>query len=119
MTYAYIAAPGLIPGAVFTPAQPGQLITIFFTGGGLTAPSFAPGEIPLGIASLASSIRVLIDGAELPAEAVQYAGIAPFNPGLYQLNIYVPIGARDGDLSISLEIGGNASPPGSFLTVRR
>jgi uncharacterized protein (TIGR03437 family) len=50
---------------------------------------------------------------------VLYAGVMPFNPGLYQLNFVIPVYAREGDLEIVLMIGSASTPAGAFLTVGR
>jgi uncharacterized protein (TIGR03437 family) len=42
----YIGAPGLLPGATFAPAKPGDVLTLFLTGLGATSPAFAPGILP-------------------------------------------------------------------------
>ena len=58
-------------------------------------------------------------GQPLPDAAWLYAGVTPGNPGLYQLNIQVPADTPDGDYAITLSIGGSASPPGGYITVKK
>ena len=103
-------------GQAFALAYPGEIIQIYATGCGLTDPAFAPGQLPPGGAQV-SGITVNIDGVDLPASAVQYAGVAPLNAGLYQLNVVVPLGTTPGDHSIKVSINGVNSPAGSYLSV--
>ena len=113
-----IAAADLFPGSGFAPAHPKQFVTIYATGFGATSPSFAPGEFPGTLASVTSDVRVQLNGHELPAANVLYAGVTPFSPGLYQLNVLLPDDTPDGDLALVIQIGGLQSPAGAFLTVR-
>ena len=119
VTGAYVGAPGLIAGANFTPGRPDQLVTIYLTGLGDTDPPVAPGEIPQAIARIRASLRITLGGVEIPANRILYAGIAPFNPGLYQINFYIPADAAAGDLPLVMTAGSAVTPPGGFLTVAR
>ena len=53
----------------------------------------------------------------MPPEDILYVGATQGSPGLFQLDMIVPPGTPDGDLSVVLTIGGVASPPGAYLTV--
>lgn len=119
VTGALVGAPGLIAGANFTPGRPDQLVTIYLTGLGDTDPPVAPGEIPQAIARIRASLRITLGGVEVPANRILYAGIAPFNPGLYQINFYIPADAAAGDLPLVVTAGSAVTPPGGFLTVAR
>ncbi len=75
-----------------SPAKPGETVQVFLTGLGAVAPPAADGvaapSSPLSKVSLTSSqLLVYMNGQ--PA-AVQFAGLAPGFPGLYQLNVTVP-----------------------------
>jgi len=102
-------------GAGFAPAYPGEILTIYATGLGLTNPSFGPGQLPPAAAQV-SGLTVSLDGEALDPTAIQYAGVVPQNAGLYQLNIVVPTLAS-GDHSIVMTINGVSSPAGAYLTV--
>ncbi len=119
ITGAYIGAPGLLPGANFTPAKPGDVLTLFLTGLGVTNPAFGPGELPDQIAAVAAVTEVTLGGVPLPAEDLLYAGVTPGYAGLYQLNLRVPEGTPDGDLPLVILVRGVASPGGAYITVSR
>ena len=106
-------------GAEFTPAKPGDYLTLYGTGFGLTAPAFDAGQVPGGIASTVGKAQVTFGGQTLPDAAVLYAGVTPGSPGLNQLNIQVPVDTPDGDYAITLSIAGNPSPVGGYITVKR
>jgi uncharacterized protein (TIGR03437 family) len=75
-----------------SPAKPGETVQVFLTGLGPVKPTVADGvaapSSPLSLVALTSSqLLVYMNGQ--PA-AVQFAGLAPGFPGLYQLNVTVP-----------------------------
>ena len=119
VTGAFIGASGLIAGADFVPAKPGDILTLYATGLGVTNPAFATGELPGGIGSTVGLVTVNLGGANVAAGNVLYAGVAPFLAGVYQVNLRVPDAAPDGDLQVVLRVGGIPTPPGAFLTVKR
>jgi uncharacterized protein (TIGR03437 family) len=112
-----IAPANLFPGSGFGPTQAGRYVTVYATGFGGTSPAVTPGDFPSVIAAATGSVRVLLNGRPLPPESVLYAGVTPGSPGLYQLNILIPADTPAGELTIVIEIGGVASPPGAFLAV--
>jgi uncharacterized protein (TIGR03437 family) len=118
VTNAYIGPSGLIPGAEFRPARPGDIVTIYATGFGPTEPAIPAGAIPQGAAPVRASVTVRLGGRELSPGEILYAGVAP---GLIinQLNIRIPADAPSGELALSITIGGRTSPAGAFLAVER
>jgi len=64
-------------------------------------------------------VQVTLGSAVLNAASVLYAGVAPKNAGLYQLNIRVPDATPDGDQPLLISMNGIASPSGAFITVKR
>lgn len=62
VTYEYIGAPGLIPGANFVPAKPNDLLTFYATGFGLTNPAFEAGQLPDQVAPTVEKVRVTLGG---------------------------------------------------------
>jgi uncharacterized protein (TIGR03437 family) len=116
---AYVGAPDLIPGEVFSPARPGDLISLIATGFGLTDPPVASGEAPAAEAPLPVRPAVALGGVELPAENVVYAGVHPGAPGVYRLDIRLPEDAPEGDLPVTVRVGDASSPGGGYLTVKR
>jgi uncharacterized protein (TIGR03437 family) len=89
-TGAYIGAAGLIPGATFTPAAPGEILTIYGVSFGPTNPATVPGTPPSGAAQSVYTAVVTLGTATLNGSAVFYAGVSPGTAGLYQLNIQIP-----------------------------
>jgi uncharacterized protein (TIGR03437 family) len=77
------------------PIRSGDSLTIFATGLGRTSPAVedgaAAGSDPLSVVNLAPDVT--LDGVAL---AVDYAGLAPGEVGVYQINVRVPGGVRQG-----------------------
>ena len=119
VTYAYVGAMGLIPGVSISPAKPGDILTIYGVSFGPTTPPSVPGTPPSGAAQSAYPYSVKFGSTNLPASAVLYAGVSPGTPGLYQLNIQVPLDTADGDYPIGLTLGGFTTPAGGFVTVKK
>ncbi len=113
------AVTGTPIGPLFTPAKPGEYVALYLTGLGQTDPPVPPGTLAPGAAPAASPASVTLNGRQLAASDILYAGTAPGYAGLYQVNIHLPPDTPDGNLPISLSIGGVATPPGAFLTVRK
>lgn len=116
VTGAYIGAPGLISGATFTPAKPGDYLTLFATGFSATDPSFAPGVLPSGSAPVTASVSIMLGGVTLTPSQILYAGLSQF-AGLYQVNIQVP-NVANGNQPLVITVGGVASPATAFITVQ-
>jgi uncharacterized protein (TIGR03437 family) len=91
------------------PIHPTDYLEIYLTGMGATAPvvnAGTPGPVnPLALVSTPPTVT--LGGAALP---VLYAGMAPGEVGVYQVDVYVPNGAPLG-MSIPLQItqGGAAA----------
>jgi uncharacterized protein (TIGR03437 family) len=113
---ALAGAPGLIPGAMFEPARPNDVVTLYLTGLGETTPRWEPGQFPTGPASANLPVRIQIGGADVE---VIYAGVTPGFFGLYQASFSIPADAQAGDLPVRVTVGGTATPAGGFLTVAR
>ena len=121
-----VGEPGLLPGAAFTPAAPGETVSFFGTGFGATDPPLAAGEIPLralpqsnGQARLIDEVSFSIGGIAVPAADVLYAGSVPCCAGLQQFVVKIPENAADGNLPVTAEIGGVSTPAGPYITVKR
>ena len=117
ITLADIGATGLISGVTFTPAKPGELLTIYGTSFGPTNPAVAPGALPPGAASTTNNPVVTVGTVTLNSSDVLYAGVSPCCAGLYQLNIKVPALA-DGDYPVTLSLGSFNAAVGGYLTVK-
>jgi uncharacterized protein (TIGR03437 family) len=92
-------------------------VSIYMTGLGATTPSYDAGVPPIGIASVSAPASVSLGSLLLPAASVLYAGVAPLNPGLYQLNIQLPVGTPTGNLPLSVTVGTFSTPTGGYLAV--
>ena len=111
LTGALIGASGLLAGATFTPAKPGDYITLFATGFGATDPAFAPGVLPGATGSVTAPVSIQLGGVTLdPKTEVLYVGVSQF-AGLYQVNLRVPDSVTDGDQPLIITVGAAASPP--------
>jgi uncharacterized protein (TIGR03437 family) len=93
------------------PARPGEIIVIFATGLGRTNPRQIDGVIPRAAAPivLMDRLTVSVDGTTLPARSVEYAGITPGYPGLYQINIRLPNSFSAPVVSVRAIIGDRAT----------
>jgi len=114
----YVGSAGLLPGATFAPASPGDILTLYFTGGGTTNPAFAAGELPGKAARVTGTTQVTVGGIAVSSADVLYAGVAPQYAGLYQLNLRLSKDTPDGDQPVVLTIGGVASPAVGFVKVQ-
>jgi uncharacterized protein (TIGR03437 family) len=107
------------PVTADNPAAPGEFISLFATGLGPTATPFEPGQIPTAADQITGSFSITIGGVlrTWPDPDVFYAGVAPFNAGLYQIVVKVPDNAPAGDLPVTMTVDGVSSPDGPFITV--
>ncbi len=118
-TGVFAGSPGLLTGVTFAPAKPGDVLTLYATGLGLTNPSFAAGQLPSTASSIAGDIQVTIGSTTLAKTEVLYAGVTPSAAGLYQVNIHVPLSITSGDQPVQMTVNGIASPSGGYITVKQ
>ncbi|HUB80862.1 MAG TPA: TIGR03118 family protein [Bryobacteraceae bacterium] len=107
-----LAGPTTLITGVTTPVMPGETIVLYGTGFGATSSTPPPNATfpdPLALATLPT---VTIGGA--PATVV-YAGL--IEPGLYQLNVEVPVTLAAGDAAVVAIAGGQQSQANAFLAV--
>ncbi|MBI4874858.1 MAG: hypothetical protein HY822_09535 [Acidobacteria bacterium] len=115
---ALVGDPARMQGA--RPAQPGETITLFGTGFGVTEPVYQAGEIPMAPARLRDPFTVTIGGLTLAAGEVTYAGLSPQSlSALYQFNVRIPATAPDGDVPLSAATGGVRTQSGVVIAVKR
>lgn len=117
VTGGYVGAAGLISGATFTPAKPGDYLTLFATGFGATNPAFDPGVLPSGTPQVTAPVSITLGGVTLAQPDILYVGLSQF-AGLYQVDIQVPAGVADGNQPLVITVGGAASPANAFITVQ-
>jgi uncharacterized protein (TIGR03437 family) len=118
-TGVFVGTPGLLTGGTFAPAKPGDVLTLYATGLGLTNSSFATGQLPGTASSIAGDIEVTIGSTTLAKADVLYAGVTPSTAGLYQINIHLPLSIPSGDQPVKMTISGIASPSGGYITVKQ
>ena len=116
---ALVGTPGLLPDATFAPAKPGDVITLYATGLGVTSPSFAAGELPSQPSPLAGDVSVWVGFARLAPADVLYAGASLTEPGVYEVKIRVPASVADGLQPVRISVNGFASPSGGYIAVQR
>ena len=106
-------------GAAFTPAEPGEFVTLFGTGFGVTEPPLETGQIPGAAVRLANAVAFTFGGIAVPPQDVLYRGASPCCAGLYQFTVRVPADVPDGDATVTAVVQGVSTPEGPYLTVRR
>ena len=106
-------------GAAYTPAEPGEFVTLFGTGFGATEPPLATGQIPGTAVWLANAVAFTFGGIAVPPQDVLYRGASPCCAGLYQFTVRVPADVPDGDATVTATVQGVSTPEGPYLTVRR
>lgn len=74
------------------PARPGEIVVLYATGLGQTAPPVVYAELATKAASIQNQVglQILVGGSQVDAKAVYYAGLAPGFAGLYQINLQLP-----------------------------
>jgi uncharacterized protein (TIGR03437 family) len=110
----YAVPSGLLPpGAPVRAAKPGDVIGLWATGLGPTAPQYPEGQVVTvqtrGILTVPSTVT--IGGKNAP---IDWAGIV--GAGLYQVNFHVPQ-LPPGDASIVLTVNGVPSQPGKYIYI--
>ncbi|MGI8742658.1 MAG: choice-of-anchor V domain-containing protein [Bryobacteraceae bacterium] len=100
------------------PAKPGDILTLYATGLGLTNPAVKPGDLAVGAAPITTPITVMIGSVTLSPADVLYAGLSPGSiSGLYQINIRVPAGVPSGDVPVTITMGGFTSQPQATIPI--
>jgi uncharacterized protein (TIGR03437 family) len=91
------------------PIHPNDILVIFATGMGLTSPEPATGDVaPSNPLAVVSDVPVVtLGGAPLD---LLYAGLAPAEVGVYQVNVEVPWSAPEGmQLPLTITQGGQST----------
>jgi uncharacterized protein (TIGR03437 family) len=103
-----------------SPAAPGEIVVLYATGLGETAPSAICGWLPELTAPLADLIdfEVLLNGTAVDPQLILYAGQTPGFAGLFQINLQLPADSPPNpEIRIGFvnNLGGNLSPAQRFL----
>jgi uncharacterized protein (TIGR03437 family) len=100
-----------VPGYTFSPARPGETISIYANGFGLTsAPLIAGSSTQGGTLSPLPTITIAGRSAQ-----VQFAGL--ISPGLFQFNVIVPDAVPQGDQTIRATYGRTSTQSGTLLAI--
>jgi uncharacterized protein (TIGR03437 family) len=101
------------------PAQPGETVVVYGTGLGLTNPDVGGGEISMIPAQivLLNEFHMWVAGVALASTSVEYVGVTPGTPGLYQVNFKLPKPVASNP-EIRIAIGDRSSPAGLKLPVQ-
>ncbi len=95
------------------PAQRGDILSMFFTGGG--GLSQAVGTGVLGPVPAPVIVNSVVVGVDDKGSTVLFAGYAPGFLGLYQVNFEIPQDAGCGVKPLSIRVGGSFSLPSSIV----
>ena len=100
-----------------SPAIPGEVVIFYGTGFGRARPDPSDRAILSSAAPIVHSAdtQILLDGMPIDPSLVEYAGITPFNAGLYQLNVRLPAGLPATNPEVQVTIAGSQSPRGLRL----
>jgi uncharacterized protein (TIGR03437 family) len=100
-----------VPGYTFSPAKPGETISVYANGLGPPSIPVAAGTITQG-GTLSPLPAITVAGR---SATVQFAGLV--SPGLFQFNVIVPDSVPQGDQTIKATYGGASTQPGTILTI--
>jgi len=98
-------------------AAPGSVISIYATGLGPVTPAVPQGT-PASLTTLSTATLPVTASIGGRSATVQFAGAAPGQIGVYQVNILVPLGTPAGAARVSLSVDGNSSPLGATVQIR-
>lgn len=113
-----VADPSVVPGG--RPAAPGEIVSLYGTGFGPTRPAWQAGQITSGLSPLATPFTITMGGTTLSTNDILYAGVAPQAiSGLYQFNVRIPATAPNGNLPVSISIGGQTTQDGAYIPIQK
>jgi uncharacterized protein (TIGR03437 family) len=96
------------------PALPGEVIVVYATGLGSTAPQPQPFEIPQYPGLLVNSLQLFLDGTQVNPNLIFYAGLTPGSAGVYQINLTLPA-VMGNNPEIRVTVAGKESTAGLKL----
>jgi uncharacterized protein (TIGR03118 family) len=107
-----LAGPTTLITGVTTPVMPGETVVLYGTGFGATSPAPPTNETFPAPLTLATLPTITIGGAKA---TVTYGGL--IEPGVYQINVVVPVTLPAGDAAVVATVGGQQSQANAFLSV--
>jgi uncharacterized protein (TIGR03437 family) len=91
------------------PARPGEVLIMYVTGLGNTAPTVATGRLPTEASPAIAAVLVSVDGVQVTPV---YAGRAGCCVGLDQINFAVPENSRtNAVVTVNINAGGRIANP--------
>ena len=108
----FVGPPGLVSGANFRPARPGNRVVIYGIGFGPVTPEIPAGTVTISANALPPT-RVRIGGQEA---IVEFAGLANGYVGLYQFNVVVP-SAPGGEVKFEIIVDGQPTSQALYFTI--
>jgi uncharacterized protein (TIGR03437 family) len=114
--FSIAAKNGTFSGQTTIPAKPGEVITLWGTGFGLTTAGGLAGQVPGNNAGAktATPVSVTLDGTGVQ---VLGAALSPY-PGDYQIAVQIPASMANGDHQLAATMNG-VSSPAYTLTVQQ
>jgi uncharacterized protein (TIGR03437 family) len=98
------------------PAPKGSIIVFYASGLGAVSPPLVEGAVPpISPLSIAPGVTATVGGASAP---VQFAGLAPGFPGVYQLNVQIPLGEPSGTQELIVYSNGSSSQRAATVEVQ-
>jgi uncharacterized protein (TIGR03437 family) len=101
-----------VPGATFSPAKPGETISIYANGFGPTSTPITTGSDSQG-GTLSPLPLITIANQNA---TVQFAAL--ISPGLFQFNVVVPASAPQGDQIVKATYSGSNTQLGTLLSIK-
>jgi uncharacterized protein (TIGR03437 family) len=118
---AFHGATGILADAA-NPAAPGEILTLYGFGLGVTNPPVAAGALtPLSpLIPLANDLQIYIALYPFFQQAtVQFAGLSPDSLGLYQVNFQLPAATPPGNAQVDWETPESGITGGCLVSVRQ
>lgn len=102
-----------------TPASIGEVVVIYCTGLGAVSPAVPAGQSAPSTPPLATTVNPIAVTIGGQPGQVQFSGLTPGAPGVYQINVAVPSGIATGDaVSVTISMAGLTSQPGVTMAIR-
>jgi uncharacterized protein (TIGR03437 family) len=99
------------------PAAAGSTIEVYATGLGLVAPPL-PAGAPPPVTPLSATVLPVTATINGRTATVNFAGAAPGQTGVYQVNIVLPANISSGAALVVLSVGGNSSQGGVTVQIK-
>jgi uncharacterized protein (TIGR03437 family) len=112
-TYDIIGPTGTSLGYATVAAKAGDIVSLFGNGFGPTIPAVPSGQPFSAAAATTNPVTLRINNVTVTPT---FAGLS--GPGLYQINLTIPAGLGDGDVSLQAMVGGIQTPSGAVISLQ-